>query len=67
MSDYKLSLEYRLSQLQQVAADPRAERMLAAPPARRGLSWLRTAIGEALPQVESPLVASQSHPSAQAR
>jgi len=67
MSHYNLSLDYHLSQLQQVAADLRAERMLAAPPARRVPSRLRTAIGTALVQVGSTLVATQGQPSAQAR
>lgn len=67
MSDYNLSLDYHLSQLQQVAADLRAERMLATLRARRGPSRIRTAIGAALVQVGSTLVASQGQPSAQAR
>jgi hypothetical protein len=67
MSDYNLSLDYHLSQLQQVAADLRAERMLAAPSSRRPLSRIRTAIGVALTQVGASLVASQAQPSAQAR
>ena len=67
MSDYNMSLDYHLSQLQQVAADLRAERMLSTPQARRSLTWFRTAIGEALMHIGSTLVASQTSPSAQAR
>ncbi len=67
MSDYNMSLDYHLSQLHQVAADLRAERMLAAPANRRGLTRLRTAIGATLVQVGSTLVASQARPSVQAR
>jgi hypothetical protein len=67
MSDYNLSLDHHLNELQQVAADLRAERMLATPPARRSPNRFRIAIGQALLQVGSTLVASQARPSAQAR
>ena len=67
MTDYNTSLDYRLSQLQQVAADLRAERMLATPGTSRGLRRFRTAISGAITQVASTLFATQAQPSAQAR
>jgi hypothetical protein len=67
MSDYNPSLDYHLSQLQQVAADLRAERMLATPASRRSLRRFRTAIGGAITQVASTLSASPAQTSAQAR
>jgi hypothetical protein len=67
MSDYNMSLDYHLSQLQQVAADLRAERNLATPPAHRSLTWFRTAIAEVTRRVRSTLVVSQTRPSVQAR
>jgi hypothetical protein len=66
MSDYNPSLDYHISQLQQVGADLRAERMLAKP-RRSSLTGFRTAIGEALMHLGSALVASQVRPSVQAR
>jgi hypothetical protein len=67
MSDYNLSLDYHLSQLRQVGADLRAERLLASPPARQPLTGFRMAIGGALLRVGSALTASQARPSVQAR
>ena len=67
MSDYNPSVDYHLSQLRQVAADLRAERMLAKAPARRSSSGFRIAIGDALMHVKSTLVANQARPSVQAR
>ena len=67
MSDYNLSLDYHLSQLQQVAADLRAERMLATPATPGALRRFRTAISGAIEQVASTLFASQARPSVEAR
>ena len=67
MSDYNPSLDYHLSELRQVAADLRAERMLATRPARRSPSSVLTSIGETLVHVGSTLVASQTRQSVQAR
>lgn len=67
MSDYNMSLDYHLSQLRQVGADLRAERLLAAPAARPSRTGFRMAIGGALLRVGSTLTASQARPSVQAR
>ncbi|HKB27830.1 MAG TPA: hypothetical protein VKC59_02305 [Candidatus Limnocylindrales bacterium] len=67
MSDYNLSLDHHLSEIQQVAADLRAERLMASQPVRRGPNRVRIAIGEALLQVGSALVASQARQRVQAR
>ena len=67
MSDYNLSLDYHISQLQQVGADLRAERMLATPRSRWSLTGIRTAIGGVLVNIGSSLVASQTRQSVQAR
>ena len=67
MSDYNMSLDYHLSQLQQVAADLRAERMLATPATPGTLRRFRTAVSGAITQVASTLFATQAQPSAQAR
>ena len=67
MSGYNLSLDYHLSQLQQVGADLRAERMLATPRSRRSLTGFRTTIGEVLVTIGSALAAGQTRPSVQAR
>ena len=67
MSGYNPSLDYHISQLQQVGADLRAERMLATPRSRWSLTGFRTAIGAVLMNVGSTLVANQTRPSVQAR
>ena len=67
MNDYNLSLDHHRNELQQVAADLRAERMLATQPARRSPNRIRVAIGSVLLQVGSTLVASQPRQSIQAR
>jgi hypothetical protein len=67
MSDSSLSLSHHLNELQQVATDLRNERTLSAPQAQRGPNRFRMAIGAALLQAGSALVASPSRPSIQAR
>lgn len=67
MSDSSLSLTHHLNELQQVATDLRNERMLSAPQAERGPNRFRLAIGAALLQAGSALVASPNRTSIQAR
>jgi hypothetical protein len=67
MNDSSLSLDYHLNELQQVATDLRNERTLSAPEAQRSPNRFRMAIGSALLNVGSALVASPSRTRIQAR
>ena len=62
-----LSLSHHLTELEQVATDLRNERTLAAPQAHRGPNRFRLAIGRALLQAGSVLVASPNRRTIQAR
>jgi hypothetical protein len=66
MNTSSLSLDHRLNELSQVAADLRAERTLAAP-AKGGPGRLRVVVGQALLAVGSALVAPSSRRSATVR
>jgi hypothetical protein len=65
-TDTGLSVEHHLGELQQVATDLRNERELGAPPPRRP-NRVRMAVGSALLNIGSALVASPSRRSVQAR
>jgi hypothetical protein len=67
MYDSNATLDHHLNELRQVAVDLRNERALGAPKSQRGPNRLRLAIGAALLQAGSALVASPSRTRVQAR